>query len=293
MPGKACLKAGAESPGFTQLIDIQGIILWHRPCTVKARAKRPPVMKAFGSVMDNALLIGLSRQTAMTRQMAVIANNLANMNTTAYKSQSMLFDEYLMPVARENSPDSKLSFVQDYGQMRNLSDGEMQMTGNPLDVAIAGDGYFKIQTAQGPQYTRNGHFQLDDTGQLVTSNGDPVLDAGGAPITFTAEEGQITIARDGTITTDKGQRGKLALVSFANPQDIKNNGDNQFTTTQAEQPVESPRLVQGSLEGSNVKPIIEMTNMIEVTRSYARVQRLIEAADDMRRQAISRIGDQA
>jgi len=120
-----------------------------------------------------------------------------------------------------------------------------------------------------------------------------VLDAGGAPITFTTEEGQITIARDGTITTDKGQRGKLALVSFANPQDIKNNGDNHFTTTQAEQPVESPRLVQGSLEGSNVKPIIEMTNMIEVTRSYARVQRLIEAADEMRRQAISRIGDQA
>ncbi|MDR3500573.1 MAG: flagellar basal-body rod protein FlgF [Parvibaculum sp.] len=240
--------------------------------------------------MDNALLIGLSRQTAMMRQMAVIANNLTNMNTTAYKSESMLFDEYVMPNASEQSPDKKLSFVQDYGQMRDLADGEMKTTGNPLDIAIAGSGMFKVQTPTGTRYTRNGHLQLDATGQLVTSNGYPVMTTAGTNVTFAADDGQITIASDGTITTDKGQRGKIALVDFANMQDLQNDGENLTTTTQAEQPVANPRMIQGSIEGSNVKPIIEMTNMIAVSRSYESTQSLIEAADNMRRQAISQIG---
>lgn len=243
--------------------------------------------------MENALLIGLSRQSAMMRQMSTIANNLANMNTTAYKSQSMLFDEYLMPVASEDSPDKTLSFVQDYGQVRNLADGEMQTTGNPLDVAIAGEGMFKVQTPQGTQYTRNGHLQLDAQGQLVTSNGYPVLTAAGTALTFANDEGQITIASDGTVTTDRGQRGKIALVSFDNLQDLKATGDNLYSTTQTENPVGLPHMVQGSIEGSNVKSIVEMTNMIDVMRSYESASKLVEAADNMRRQAISQIGGAA
>ncbi len=243
--------------------------------------------------MENALLIGLSRQTAMMRQMAVIANNLANMNTTAYKSEGTLFDEYVMPNASEQSPDKKLSFVQDYGEMRNLADGEMQTTGNPLDVAIAGSGMFKVQTPNGVRYTRNGHFQLDNAGQLVTSNGYPVMTSAGTNLSFTSDEGQITIASDGTVTTDKGQRGKIALVDFANMQDMQNDGENLASTTQAEQPLTNPRMIQGSIEGSNVKPIIEMTNMIDVMRSYESAQKLVDAADDMRRQAISQIGGTA
>lgn len=239
--------------------------------------------------MDNALLIGLSRQSAMAREMSTIANNLANMNTTAFKSQSMLFDEYLMPVASENSPDKTLSFVQDYGQVRNLSDGELKTTGNPFDVAISGEGMFQIQTPQGTQYTRDGHFQLDDQGQLVTAQGMPVLTDAGAALRFAADESQISIASDGTVSTDRGQRGKLALVTFANPQDIKANGDGLFSTTQAEVPVTNPRFVQGSIEGSNVNSIAEMTNMIDVQRSYISAAKLVQAADDMRRQAISQI----
>lgn len=241
--------------------------------------------------MENALLIGLSRQSAMMREMSTIANNLANMNTTAYKSQSMLFDEYLMPVASEDSPDKTLSFVQDYGQVRNLADGEMQMTGNPLDIAIAGEGMFKVQTPNGDQYTRNGHLQLDDTGQLVTSNGYPVLTTAGATLTFANDEKQITIARDGTVTTEAGERGKIALVTFPNLQDMKTTGDNLYTTTQTETPVTAPHMVQGSVEGSNVKSIVEMTNMIDVMRSYESAAKLVDAADNMRRQAISQIGN--
>ncbi|MCE9650690.1 MAG: flagellar basal-body rod protein FlgF [Parvibaculum sp.] len=241
--------------------------------------------------MENALLIGLSRQSAMMREMSTIANNLANMNTTAYKSQSMLFDEFLMPTASESSPDKTLSFVQDYGQFRNMSDGEMQTTGNPLDVAIAGEGMFKVNTPQGPQYTRNGHLQLDNSGQLVTSNGYPVTTTAGTTLTFANDEKQITIASDGTVTTDKGQRGKIALVSFANMQELKSTGDNLYTTTQTENPVTAPRMIQGSIEGSNVKSIVEMTNMMDVMRSYESASKLVDAADNMRRQAISQIGN--
>jgi flagellar basal-body rod protein FlgF len=209
----------------------------------------------------------------------------------------MLFDEYVMPNASEQSPDKQLSFVQDYGQMRNLADGEMQTTGNPLDVAIAGSGMFKVQTPNGVRYTRNGHFQLDASGQLVTSNGYAVLTSSGGPVTFSSDETQITIAHDGTITTTRAgetnseqQRGKIALVDFANPQDMKSEGDNLLSTTQAEQQVTDPRMVQGSIEGSNVKPILEMTNMIDVMRSYESAQKLVDAADEMRRQAITQIG---
>ncbi|MEN6543698.1 flagellar basal-body rod protein FlgF [Parvibaculum sp.] len=246
--------------------------------------------------MDNAILIGLSRQSAMMRQMSVIANNIANMNTSGYKSQSMLFDEYVMPVASEASPDKSLSFVQDLGQFRNVADGAIQTTGNPLDVAITGEGFFKVQTAQGVRYTRDGHFQLDGSGQLVTQEGNPVLSDSGSPITFGADEGEITIARDGTITTSRPGtanseqvRGKLGITTFANLQDMKSEENNLLSTTQTESPVQSVRVVQGSIEASNVKPIVEMTNMMTVQRSYESAQKLIEAADDMRRQAISQI----
>ena len=239
--------------------------------------------------MDNALLIGLSRQSAMMREMSTVANNLANMNTTAYKSESALFDEYLMPVAQEDSPEKTLSFVQDYGQFRNMTDGELKSTGNPLDVAISGEGFFKVQTPNGAEYTRNGHFQLDDQGQLVTSQGYPVLTGAGTTVTFSSDEGQISIASDGTISTDRGQRGKLSVVSFANLQDMKAEGNSTYSTTQTEDPVANPHFVQGSLESSNVNAIAEMTNMIDVQRSYISAAKLVQAADDMRRQAISQI----
>ncbi|MGV8996846.1 MAG: flagellar basal-body rod protein FlgF [Parvibaculaceae bacterium] len=239
--------------------------------------------------MDNALLIGLSRQSAMAREMSTIANNLANMNTTGFKSSSMLFDEYMMPTASEDSPDKSLSFVQDYGQYRNMADGEMKSTANPLDVAISGEGMFSVQTPQGTQYTRIGHFQINDQGQLVTQQGMPVLGDSGAPLTFSKDEGTITIARDGTVSTENGQRGKIGLVTFGNMQDLKSNGDGLYTTTQTATPVADPKMAQGSIEGSNVNSIVEMTNMIDVQRAYISAAKLVQTADDMRAKAISQI----
>ena len=243
--------------------------------------------------MENALLIALSRQMAMTREMATIANNLANVNTAGFKSEAMLFDQYVMKDATEGSKAAKITFVQDFGQHRNLQDGTLQTTGNPFDVAISGDGFFRVQTENNVMYTRNGHFRLDEAGQLVTANGDPVLSDADAPILFAQDETDITIARDGTVSSSLGLRGKLSVVTFENPQAMQNAGGTLLGTLQDEQPVEAPRLVQGALEGSNVQPIVEMTNMIEVSRSYASAQKLIDPSDQMRRKAIQELGSPA
>ncbi|MBX3505883.1 MAG: flagellar basal-body rod protein FlgF [Parvibaculum sp.] len=243
--------------------------------------------------MENALLIGLSRQMAMAREMATIANNIANVNTTAFKAETMMFEQYLKTDASEESPDRRISFVQDVGQYRNMRDGALQTTGNPFDMAIAGEGFFRIETEAGVRYTRNGNFNLNNEGQLVTSAGDLVLTDAGSPIAFANDETGITIARDGTISTDQGRRGRLAVVTFENPQDMKKTGDSLLETAQQEVPAENIRLVQGALEGSNVNPILEMTNMIDVSRSYASAQKLIDQADQMRRQAIQQLGGTA
>ena len=118
--------------------------------------------------MENAILIGLSRQMAMARDMATIANNIANVNTTAYKSESMMFEQYLKTDASDESPDRNIAFVQDVGQYRNMRDGALQTTGNPFDMAITGEGFFRVETDNGVRYTRNGNFNLNNEGQLVT-----------------------------------------------------------------------------------------------------------------------------
>ncbi|MGE5767574.1 MAG: flagellar hook-basal body complex protein, partial [Bacteroidota bacterium] len=164
--------------------------------------------------MENAGYIALSRQMVLRREMDVIANNMANLNTPAYKGQSMLFVEYL----ETTDSGEKMSFVQDISLVRNLTEGQMTTTENPLDLAIAGEGYFEIETPVGPRYSRNGVFQLNADGQLVTSSGQPVLGEGGQPITLPPNSTDVTVTRDGTISTSQGPAGRLRLVRFEDEQ---------------------------------------------------------------------------
>lgn len=244
----------------------------------------------MGVKMENTLLIGLTRQITLRRDMAITANNLANMNTVGFKAENPLFEEYLMPVAREDAPNKRLSFVIDGGMHRNMAEGAFRTTGNQLDFAISGDGFFKVQTPEGIRYTRNGHFQLDNTGRLVTGAGHPVLGEGGAPIFFDAEETEITVAGDGTISTVLGERGRLALAAFDNPRALTKTGNNLLETAQPEREAEEAKLMQGALEDSNVQAIEQMTNMIEVMRSYTSAAKLVETASEMKRRAVQELG---
>ncbi|WP_306029846.1 flagellar basal-body rod protein FlgF [Stappia sp. MMSF_3263] len=241
--------------------------------------------------MENSLLIGLSRQTALRNQLSVVANNLANMNTTGFKAQRLLFEEYLMPVAEASSfvdGDQDFSYVVDYGASSNFEAGSISLTENAFDVAVEGEGFFVIDTPEGERFTRNGAFHLDSTGQMVTADGRPVLGEGG-PLVFTAEDTDVTIAEDGTVSTALGVKGRLRMVEFENPQMLTRIGDNLFAGENP-QPAERIRVLQGAVEKSNVSGVIEVTRMIEITRHYTAVSKMINEGDELLRKAIERLG---
>jgi flagellar basal-body rod protein FlgF len=252
--------------------------------------------------MENSGLIGLSRQIALQRELDVVANNIANLSTNGYKADGVVFHEHLMPVARANqfsAADSRLSFVQDRATWHDLSQGPVDVTGNPLDVAISGNAFFAVQTARGERYTRNGAFQVNANGELVTSEGDRVLGDGG-PIVFQSSDRNIAISSDGTISVREGQnttdslRGKLRLASFAEPQRLEKDGTTTYRTPEGVAPAAAGadvRLTQGAVEKSNVKSVIEMTRMIEVTRTYTQIAGVLQNQSDMRRNAIEKLAE--
>lgn len=242
--------------------------------------------------MENAILIGLSQQMALRNQMTVIANNLANVNTAGFKGGRLLFEEYLMPTARDNQPGataSNLSYVQDGAILRDFATGRMQRTDNPLDVAIGGKGWMVVQTDAGERFTRNGNLSLRNDGTLVTSAGHPVLGDGG-PIVIGTDETGITIADDGTVSTSEGVKGKLRLVEFDNDNALKKEGDSLFSSPDQPKQAENPRFVQGMIESSNVQPVVEMTRMIEVQRAYQRVASMLQREDELVRDTINKLG---
>ncbi len=244
-------------------------------------------------MIQNAQLIGLSRQMALQRQMDVMANNMANINSTGFKAEVILFEEYIMPVAADRTfprGDQPLSYVQDWATMHDLAPGSITQTGNPLDLALSGEGFFALQTPQGERWTRNGVFEINADGVLVNQNGYPVLSSTGEQIRFDVEETDITIAANGAITSSAGNKGMLRIVEFANPQELARSGDTMFeggTPLDAE----STAVIQGAVERSNVSGISEMAEMIRVTRAYTSLADLMNKQDELRRSAIQRLGD--
>jgi flagellar basal-body rod protein FlgF len=253
-------------------------------------------------MMENTLLIGLSRQTVLRTELDVVANNIANLNTTGYKSDGAVFAEYLLTGARAEAfagPDRRMSFVHDSMTWHDMSQGVIQQTGNPLDVAIDGNAFLVVQTPRGERYTRNGALQINAQGQLVTSNGEQVLGDSG-PILFGQTDRDIVINPDGTIRvreglspTDSG-RGRLRLAAFASPQRLLKDGTSTFAAPQGmlpEAPAVGVRVVQGAVEKSNVRSVVEMSRMIELTRAYSEVAGILQQQGELRRNAIDRLAD--
>jgi len=241
--------------------------------------------------MDNTLLISLSHQIASYRSMDAIANNLANVSTPAFQREEPTFHEFVVnvPPAEGQVGTQSLSFVQDAGLARDLSEGRLDMTGAPFDVAIHGKGYFVVQTANGDRYTRDGHFTLNDAGQIVTSNGDAVQGDSG-PITITPDDGDVHIAADGTVSGKTGQIGHLRVVDFENPRALVKEGASLYATDQSPVTADNFKLQSGMLETSNVEPVIEIAHMIEVMRAYQATATLTQTQEDLMRQAIDKLG---
>src|SRR5262245_1252185 len=252
--------------------------------------------------MENALLIGLSRQIALHRELEVVSNNIANMSTAGFKADSAVFEEFLMPGASHGQfqgADRRLSYVHDRATWHDLRQGPLQQTGNSLDVAIDGDAFFVVQTPRGERYTRNGALQINAAGQLVTNEGYAVQSDGG-PIQFQVNDNTISISNDGTIRVREGAdsksdslRGKLRLVRFEQPGRLQKEASNLFAAPNgvASLAPEKARVIQGSLEQSNVRAVVEMSRMVEITRMYSLVAGLLQQHGDMRRGAIDKLAE--
>lgn len=242
-------------------------------------------------MIENAQLISLSRQMALQRHMDMVANNIANINTTGFKAEQLLFEEYKMPVASHgdfSGNDRALSYVQDWATIQDFSDGAMIQTDGPLDLAISGQGFFTVQTAAGERWTRGGAFQINNEGTLVDLSGNPVLGDGGQ-IQFGPEEADIRVASDGSISSSAGAKGRLRIVEFDDVQALTREGNNLMSGGTPIAPTKS-RVLQGFTEKSNVSGVAEMAEMIRVTRAYESIASLGQRQDDLRRDAIKRLG---
>ena len=239
--------------------------------------------------MENSIYTGLSLQVALQAKMDLVANNIANLNTPGYRGQNMVFTEYLAKTDNGEKPKDNLSMVLDYGHYQNTESGPIQMTGNPLDVALQGPGWFGVQTPQGTMYSRAGNFQINTNGELVTGTGMLVSGEGGGTITVPPEAKEVKIAKDGTVSTDAGEIGRIGVFEFANDQDLQATGNGLYKTDSPANPAEKTQVLQGMLEGSNVQPVLEMTRMIDVLRTYQNTQRILQNEHDHERTMIQRM----
>jgi flagellar basal-body rod protein FlgF len=239
--------------------------------------------------MDMNSAIVLSRLSAQQRAMDVTATNIANANTPGYQAERTVFADWL---ARGTGGES-IAYTQDRATWRDTRQGSLTHTGNPLDVALSADGYFQVQTAAGVRLTRAGHFALAASGGLVDSLGNPVLDSNNRPIQFAPADTNISIAGDGTISSQNGQIGRLGIVSVADPHQLKAEGgrllDPSGTSTA---PVANPRLTQGAVEGSNIEPTRELTRMMADLREFQFASQFIQAEADRQQGAIDKITQQ-
>jgi flagellar basal-body rod protein FlgF len=244
--------------------------------------------------MDNSLYVGLSRQETLQRALDVVANNIANADTAGFKLESLMVQTE--PGTPPPTPDARpVAYVLDHGVIRDFSQGPMQSTGNAYDVAIENQGFFQIQTAQGMRYTRDGRFSVDAKNQLVTKDGDPVMDASGRAITLDPTKPEPGIAKDGTISQGGVAGGKLGVYRFPDVSVLQKAGGNLFQAPATVQPTVAADSVmhQGTVEGSNVQPVLEITNLIAITRAYEAVAQMMNLTNDLSDQAVDRLGKAA
>lgn len=226
--------------------------------------------------MSGKAIIGLSRLITLQRHVDTIANNVANQTTFGFKSQGLRFHEYLGEV-KDGVPSSLVAstgFV-------DFSPGPLKTTGNPLDVALMDDAFLVVSTQSGNMYTRSGSLTVDDRGRLVTLAGNPVVTSAGE-LTLLPQDGAVSVAPNGIISTDKGPRGQLRLVKFSDTRTLVPQGGSLFSSqsSPSEIPPREIRLASGVLESSNVKAVQEMSKLVEASRAYELVAKVILGKDD-------------
>jgi flagellar basal-body rod protein FlgF len=242
--------------------------------------------------MDSPGYIILSRLVAQMRSTELAAHNLANADTPGFRATRPVFAEHL---ARQREVDMPrqgrdVAYSWDRATWRDTDPGPIQTTGNPLDIAIAGEGWFAVQTERGERYTRAGRFSIGANGQVVDQGGNPLLNANGQPITVAPNDTRLEVSGDGTLRSENGVIGRIRLVRFEDEQAMRAEGGRLFDAAdQPPQEVAQPRLVQGALEGSNVQAVVELTRMMAELREFQLATQFMERDNERQQSAIDRL----
>lgn len=241
--------------------------------------------------MQSGLYVSLSSQMALERRLTTLADNMANINTVGFRSTDVKFDEVLS--ATHNAQNAKVAFVSQGNDYLSTRQGQFDRTGNPLDFAIKGEGWFAIDTPSGQVMTRDGRFSLTETGALVSSRGYPVLDPGGAPIQVNREGGEISVGADGNIIQDGRQVGTIGIFSFDLDRGfIRHENSGVIPTDTPSAVVDDPKIgvVQGYVEQSNVNGIREMTQLIQINRAFDSISSVMRESESSMQEAIRTLG---
>lgn len=241
--------------------------------------------------MDNTTFVALSRQMTLRRELDIVANNIANADTAGFKVESLMSAAEQRRPAKDVGIDHPVRFTLDTGVARDFGQGALKQTGNPFDVGVEGDGFLSVTTEVGTRYTRDGRLGMDATGRLVTKAGDPVLDDGGAEITLRPGGGAPFIAANGAVSQGDAVVGKIAVVRFDNLSALSKEGDGRYAADGVE-PVPAPdvQLKQGMVESSNAQPVLEVVKLIELSRAYERMTKMVDQSQDLSRRAVERLG---
>ena len=241
--------------------------------------------------MDNTTAIALSRLTAQSRAMDVIAGNIANADTPGYRAERVLFSDWLSRQSGTKAPggDKAMAYMQDRATYREQQQGSFTETGNPLDIAIGGDGFFTVSTPRGPRLTRAGNFTLGANGSVQDLAGNALLDTNGQPIQLAASDTGVQIAADGTVSSVNGQVAKIGVVVPSDPNQLQAEGARLFRADAPTSAVVTPKLVQGAVEQSNVAPVMEMTRMMDTTRQFELMTQFVQAEADRQQTTIDKL----
>lgn len=241
--------------------------------------------------MDSPGYIILSRVALQSRASQVLANNMANADTPGFRAQQPLFTAFLHRQREAALPGTRdAAYVQDRATWRETRTGPLQETGNPLDISLAPDGYLAIETPRGERFTRAGRLTLSADGRITDLEGNAVLGTNGSPIAVAAGDTRIEILGDGTVRSENGTLGKLRVVRFDRPERLRSEGARLFDPAGEEARVhDRPGISQGSFEGSNVSPIVEMTRMTAEVREFQLAVQFADREGERITTAIDRI----
>ena len=231
--------------------------------------------------MDSGLYAACAGLMSRTTSLDTIASNLANASSAGFRGQKNIFGTVLAQAAHHGRLSPLNQVTNSYGVLSSTqmdsTQGTFTRTGNDLDMALEGQGYFKVQTANGVAYTRNGSFQLSSTGQLTTAAGDPVLGENG-PISLA--RGAVVVSPDGTISSGGAITGKLKLVNFPPTTTLTSQGNGYYAApSNQEQAATGTGVRQGSLESSNVSPVEGVVQLITAQRQAEAMRHVLSMLD--------------